>query len=146
MDALLKFDLGVSLIIFGHDNFGHPRIFEVHNPGRAFDLTWRGYALVGSGSTLAWGSIAHQPLPSDWAGLAYRLLVAKFVSEDAGSTVGKTTSAILLAPEGKGRHDFSEREIGKIRAAWMRERKRPPPKAALDVIRANEVLRHILRG
>ena len=144
MMELHHFNLDVELIIFGHDNQDVARIFEVRNPGKASDLTWRRYAAVGSGRDLALGSIAQRPLPLDWPDIVYRLLGAKFVSEDARD-VGKTTTAIVVAPERGGFHEFSENEISNIRAEWKREQAIPTPKAALKVITAHEVLRHVVK-
>jgi len=143
MMALYEFDLKVALIIFGYDNQDTPRIFEVHNPGKPSELTWRRYAVVGSGRDLAWGSIAQRSLPPEWPDITYRLLEAKFVSEDAG--VGKTTTAFVTSPERGGLHEFSRNEIEKVRVEWKKEQTRPTPKAALKVITAHEVLKEILR-
>jgi hypothetical protein len=143
MIALQKFDLDVQLIIFGYDDQNAARLFEVHNPGRSYDLTWRRYTLVGSGSDLARGSIAQRPLPLEWPDIVYRLLAAKFVAEDA-SYVGKTTTAFVTSADRGGLHEFSENEIEQIRAEWRRDQERPTPEAALKVIQAHEVLKDIL--
>jgi hypothetical protein len=145
MMELHKFDLGVEMIIFGYDDQGAARMFELHNPGRPSEVTFRRYAAVGSGRDLAWGSIAQRPLSLEWQDIAYRLLGAKFVAENARD-VGKTTTAVVVAPDMGGAHEFSENEIEQVRQAWAREQSQPTPEAALGVITAHAVMKDILRN
>ena len=144
MMELHKFDLGVEMIIFGYDDQGAARMFELLNPGRASELTFRRYAIVGSATSLAWGSIAQTPLSLEWAEIAYRLLGAKFVSE--GAAIGKPTTAVVIPPNGATPHVFSDSEIDRVRDEWDREQSRPTPKAALEVIMAHSVMNGVLGG
>jgi hypothetical protein len=146
MMELLRFSLEVELLIFGHDNQGLARIFEVRNPGEPSELTWRRYAAVGSGHDLAVGSIAQRPLPTEWPEIVYRLLGAKFVAEDARDVGKEHTTAIVVGPGSNSFHEFSDNEIQEIRRHWNDEQARPTPQGALDVIEAHDVIRNVMRG
>lgn len=138
MVAFYQFDLGVELLVFGFSKDMRPVIFSVGNPGKHTDWNWQGYSAVGSGTYLALGALRQKPLNFGVDELVYRLLDAKFVAE-ASSTVGSTTTLIVLRYDGEVR-ELHEREIGKIKEVWEEKRKEPPPAEAMNVIQKSRVI------
>lgn len=138
LTALARFDLGVEIIVFGHHR-GLPRLFSVVNPGRVEELNWAGYAVVGSGSTLALGSLRRKPLSTLVDEAVYRVLEAKFTAEGARD-VGKTTTVVVLNGDGEMK-EMPVEEIDAIRAIWERTQAEPVPTDAIEIIENSHVLK-----
>jgi hypothetical protein len=96
---LAKFDLGLELLVYGaFEQTVH--LFEVVNPGKISDHGLRGYAAIGSGSTMALAALTRQPRRVALHEIIFRVLDAKFSAETARD-VGKETHVITLNTEGK---------------------------------------------
>ena len=52
---------GLELIVFGFDETGRPRFFEVHQPGRIVNIAVQGYSVVGGGYSMAVASLRQSP-------------------------------------------------------------------------------------
>ena len=136
---LNRFDIGVELMIVGFDKSGEPRIFTVHNPGRSYSEATLGYAVIGSGSSLATASIRSRPAHRSLDEVIYRTLEAKFLSETA-SHVGSSTTVVIIRPDiKKTRTYMSQSHINAIKNEWEKAQKRPMPKAASKIITKNYV-------
>jgi hypothetical protein len=117
-----------TFLVYGYDesakNASH--LFEVKNPGTAFDLTQMQYFAVGSGAAIAMASLNLRPVAHlSGAQLIYRALEAKFAAESS-SAVGRSTS-VIIANRGEPTAFLSFATIERIRALWESERLRPPP-------------------
>jgi hypothetical protein len=131
---LHEFDLGISVIVFGHDEIG-AHVFQIANPGVVIDNDILGISVIGSGRFIAMGSLMARGAikPSDLPTTIYRLLEAKFSAESA-SGVGRGTTCFthhkddILGALPAG-------HIEKVREIWQAQQKLPLPSDALSIIR-----------
>lgn len=126
---------GLELIVFGFDQEGRPRLFEVHHPGRIVHVAVQGYSVVGSGYSMAVASLRRKPMLMKTQDLVYRLLEAKFSAE---STVGRATTAMIVT-QNDARH-MSEDDIAAIRAIWENTLNEPTPDEAVAAIVRSGIL------
>jgi hypothetical protein len=142
---LSKFDLGISLLVHGHDLIDEPRLFEVENPGRAIDHDLLGYAVIGSGYWMAAAALRRRSLnPRQLDATIYRLLEAKFCAETA-TAVGKSTAVMLFNKKGINTAMTGE-QVEVIRKAWEESLKEPYPQAAMDMIQNCGAVEKLLEG
>jgi hypothetical protein len=128
---LMTFDIGLELLIYGFDSTKRPHIIEVTNPGKVADYDNIGYAAIGSGSIMARASLNRKAMRGDLDQIIFRVLDAKFLSENIRD-VGKATHLFTLNSAGK----FGmTRNVDKVRTIWDKINERPEPKSALEVIR-----------
>jgi hypothetical protein len=129
---LSKFDLGIQLLCYGHDERDVPHLFEVENPGHAVSHDLLRYAVIGSGYWMASASLRRKHLSGDLEATIYRLLEAKFSAETA-TGVGKSTSVITLNSNG-ALGMMTSGDIDRIKNVWERALKSPEPEDAIGLI------------
>jgi 20S proteasome alpha/beta subunit len=142
-DALARFDLGLELLVYGHDSRG-AHLFEVVNPGKIISHNLRGFAAIGSGSLMALAALNRKPLTASLSEVIYRLLDAKFSSETA-SDVGKKTHVIAMDRSGKF-GIMSQKHIEHVRTIWEATLKQPEPSEALKIIDESQAVTAISDG
>lgn len=124
-----------SLLVYGYDpqQKMSAHIFEVTNPGNAFDLNHFQYYAIGSGATIATGVLNMRPLGIlTPAQLIYRVCEAKFFAESA-SGVGRSTT-VFIQNRNEPTTFLSEPTIGRLRELWERSRVEPPPEEVNKLI------------
>jgi 20S proteasome alpha/beta subunit len=143
MHDMAEFHIDVSMLVFGYDD-REAHLFEVVAPGKVIDGNVLGYGVIGSGYSMAIGSLRRKRLTRDISETIYRLLEAKFSAETA-SGVGRTT--ILMVMNADGDTDQLEiREIDQIRKAWEATLAQPEPKDAMDAIDKSHAVTKICGG
>jgi hypothetical protein len=118
-----KFDLGVTLLIYGFDEIKQARIFQVEYPGIVSDQEMMGIGVIGSGAYLALASLTSRSRPASLAPTIYRALEAKFCAETV-TAVGRSTSAIVVKNNGHVAF-ISQKLIESIRDDWERSLEAP---------------------
>jgi len=131
LTKLAKYDLGVELTIFGFNDSGRPRLFEVVNPGRIVHIAVQGFSVVGTGYNMAVHSLRRKPLPHSSDELIYRALEAKFSAETA-TGVGPSTTAVVVTKDAA--YQMPDEDIEAIKQVWKATLTEPTPSAALEVI------------
>jgi hypothetical protein len=140
---LNSFDVDVDFLMFGL--VGRlPYLFEVQHPGRVVDGNVNGYAVVGSGYSMAMYSLRRKHLSRDLPTVVYRLLEAKFSSETA-SGVGRSTRLVIVNRQGE-QTEMDEEEIELIRRAWEETLKQPDPPAAVEIIEKSSAVKFAMGG
>ena len=137
LDNMQFSNFGVELTVFGFNQEGRPRLFEVVNPGRVIEIGYKGYSVLGTGHDMAVASIQSKPLPMRASDLVYRVLEAKFATETASRVDDKTTLLIVNKHESRS---MPAGDIKKIRAVWEAKLAEPTPADATAVIEGSGVL------
>jgi 20S proteasome alpha/beta subunit len=131
LTKLSNFDIDVELTVFGFNENGKPRYFEVHSPGRAMNVAVLGYSVVGSGYSMAIASLRRKPIIMKTNEIIYRVLEAKFSAETASGVGRSTTLEVIDRNEARSMPD---NQINEIRAIWEGTQKQPSPSEALALI------------
>lgn len=116
-----------TFLVYGYDpdNKMTAHLFEVLNPGVAFDFDQHPYRAIGSGAQIAIASLNMRPISHlTPAQLIYRVLEAKFTAENS-SHVG-TATTVFIANRNEPTTLLSTRTIELIRDMWKRSRMEPP--------------------
>jgi hypothetical protein len=138
-DRIDKFDLGVSLLIFGFEEADgvegaslNSHLFEVSNPGLIHDHNAYGFWTIGSGYLQALAALSGRGTRQfqDVSETVYRLCEAKFCAE---TTVGKATTVWVHFQDGRIRQ-FHDDEIDRMREIWATLRNQPIPSEARRII------------
>jgi ATP-dependent protease HslVU (ClpYQ) peptidase subunit len=138
---VVKYNLGVELIILGVDGRFLQHLFWVGNPGVLESRDMCGYWAIGSGSQFALNALQTGPspplLPRDI--VIYRLCEAKFHAE-CDRCVGRVTTIILVDSVG-GWSFIPTSSVDRLRSLQRLRFTNPIPAEAIEIIR-QEVSQH----
>jgi len=135
-----RFDLGTSFLLFGHDRYKLPKLYQIDGPSHVIDCNALKMGVIGSGQSMAMASLRWPPpLTHLLEDTIYRLLEAKFASETA-TGVGKTTTAVLRNREGLV-SVLTRDEVDEIRDIWKRDvADVPSPPAAIQLLEKSDAV------
>ncbi len=126
---LESYDLGLTVIGYGHDTTSAPHVFKVVNPGRIVDNDLYGLAVAGAGQFIAMGALAPDiSIVRPFESTLYKLVRAKVLAERA-SGVGKETTILVQRPDGD--HMMFDYNLSDSVGVTFRGLPPPPPNAAL---------------
>jgi hypothetical protein len=101
LEDVKKFDLRVSLLLYGFDEKGVAHIIEIKNPGEAIPRDSLQFWAIGSGAPIAMGALMrHTHAPNGEISCIYRTAEAKFAAQIAPG-VGNSTIISLLYADGR---------------------------------------------
>ncbi len=140
-----QIEIGIQFLVFGFSPVGQAHIFTVQQLWtRAGQLQIEtdhhnvdGFALIGSGTTAALGSLVRTALPvTERLKLIYRICEAKMLAERAPG-VGKGTVLSVLecrAPKFHVGEKYVVPDWDSFRAIWLAEAQPPTPPNAMDML------------
>jgi 20S proteasome alpha/beta subunit len=131
-DELRRFKLGLELLVYGFGPDGVAHVFEVRDPGVARSYDRNLYAAIGSGADLAYAALTRKKLVPHLESVIYRVLDAKFASENARD-VGRKTQLLTLDRDGRV-GEMRSSDLDQVRAIWDEQLKNFEPQSAEEVI------------
>jgi hypothetical protein len=133
-----QLSLDATFLVHGFDE-EVPHVFSIQGRGEVSYYDQPGFWAIGSGQTIALGSLfscAPSPVYFELGDLLYLLCRAKFSAESAPG-VGRSTNAVILRSDGERFFVFNT-ELERLRKKWEATRQEAVPKQVSEL--ANEIV------